>query len=153
MRSRLAARRRGLPRPTLSSWTCFRAPLRSSLWIGSMNPASLKRRNSMSSSLAALIPDLKGGSWRFSVICIKRSPDPGSSLFPPALPTRQEKGCFQDLEISWCRSLKNVSFLLHQPCGFCGAGLHRHSCGRGHSSLPSFALFGAFLEVSSPPSN
>ncbi len=79
----------GLPWPTLSSWTCFRAPLRSSLWIGPMSPASLERRNFMSGFLAALIPDLKGGSCRFSVICIKRSPDPGSSLFPPALPTRQ----------------------------------------------------------------
>ncbi len=32
MRSRLAARRRGLQRPILSSWTCFHAPLRSSRW-------------------------------------------------------------------------------------------------------------------------
>ncbi len=76
-------------RPTLSSWTCFHVPLRSSLWIGPMSPASLKRRNSTSGSLAALIPGLKGGSWRFSAICIRRSPDSGSSFFPPALPTRQ----------------------------------------------------------------
>ncbi len=41
MRSRLAVRRRGLPRPTLSSWTCFRALLRSSRWIGPTSPASL----------------------------------------------------------------------------------------------------------------
>ncbi len=31
----------------------------------------------------------EGGSCPFSAICIKRSPDPGSSLFPPILPTRQ----------------------------------------------------------------
>ncbi len=34
-----------------------------------MSPASLKRRNSTSGSLAALIPGLKGGSCRFSAIC------------------------------------------------------------------------------------
>ncbi len=34
-------------------------------------------------------PRLNGGSCRFSVICIKRSPDPGNSLFPPALLTRR----------------------------------------------------------------
>ncbi len=45
--------------------------------------------NSTSGSLSAQIPYLKGGSCHFSVICIKRSPDPGSSLFPPAVPTRQ----------------------------------------------------------------
>ncbi len=56
MRSRLAARRRGLQRPSLSSWTCFRAPLRSSRWIGPTSPASLELRNSMSGSLAAQIP-------------------------------------------------------------------------------------------------
>ncbi len=89
MRSRLAARRRGLQRPTLSSWTCFRAPLRSSRWIAPTSPASLELRNSMSGSLAAQIPSLNGGSCHFSVICIKRSPDPGSSLFPPALLTRR----------------------------------------------------------------
>ncbi len=89
MRSRLAARRRGLQRPSLSSWTCFRAPLRSSRWIGPTSPASLELRNSMSGSLAAQIPSLNGGSCHFSVICIKRSPDPGSSLFPPSLLTRR----------------------------------------------------------------
>ncbi len=56
MRSCLAVRRRGLPRPTLSSWTCFRALLRSSRWIGPTSPASLKHRNSTSGSLAARIP-------------------------------------------------------------------------------------------------
>ncbi len=40
-------------RPTPSSWTCFPAPLRSSLWIGPMSPASLSRRSSTSGSLAA----------------------------------------------------------------------------------------------------
>ncbi len=39
MRSRLAVRRHGLPRPTLSSWTCFCALLRSSRWIGPTSPA------------------------------------------------------------------------------------------------------------------
>ncbi len=89
MRSRLAARRRGLQRPTLSLWTCFRAPLRSSRWIGLMSPASLELRNSMSGSLAVQIPSLNGGSCHFSVICIRRSPDPGNTLFPPTLLMRQ----------------------------------------------------------------
>ncbi len=71
--------------PTLSLWMCFRAPLRSSRWIGPTSPASLGLRNSMSGSLAAQIPSLNGGSCRFSVICIRRSPDTGNSLFPPAL--------------------------------------------------------------------
>ncbi len=48
---------------------------------------SLGLRNSMSGSLAAQIPSLNGGSCRFSVIFIKRSSDPGNSLFPPALLT------------------------------------------------------------------
>ncbi len=39
--------------------------------------------------LSGRTPGLKGGSCHFSAICIKRSPDPGSSLFPPILPTRQ----------------------------------------------------------------
>ncbi len=62
----------------------FRAPLRSSRWIGPTSPASLRLRNSMSGSLAAQIPGLNGGSCRFSVICIRRSPDPGNRRFPPA---------------------------------------------------------------------
>ncbi len=49
-------------RPTLSLWMCFHVPLRSSHWIGPMNPASLKHRNSTSGSLAARTPGLKGGS-------------------------------------------------------------------------------------------
>ncbi len=61
MRSRLAVRRRGLQRPSLSSWTCFRAPLRSLCWIGPTSRASLELRNSMSGSLAAQIPSLNGG--------------------------------------------------------------------------------------------
>ncbi len=77
---------RDLPRPTLSSWTCFCAPLKSSLWIG---PTSPKHRNSTSSSLAAWIPDLNGESCHFSAICIRRSANPGSSLFPLTLLTRQ----------------------------------------------------------------
>ncbi len=86
MHSRLAARRRGLQRPTLSLWTCFRAPPRSSRWIGPMSP---ELRNSTSGSSAVHIPSLKGGSCHFSAICIERSPDPGSSHFPPALLTRR----------------------------------------------------------------
>ncbi len=39
-----------------------------------------------------------------------------------------------------------------EPRGFCGAGLHRHAGGRGYFGLPSFTLFGAFLEVPPPPS-
>ncbi len=89
MRSRLAARRRGLQRPTLSLWTCFRTPQRSSCWIGPMSPASPELRNSTSGFSAVHIPSLKGGSCHFSAICIERSPDPGSSHFPPALLTRR----------------------------------------------------------------
>ncbi len=89
MRSRLAARRRGLQRPTLSSWTCFHAPPKSSRWIGPMSPASLELRSSTSGSSSVHIPSLKGGSCHFSAICIERSPVPGSSHFPLALLTRR----------------------------------------------------------------
>ncbi len=89
MRSRLAARRRGLQRPTLSSWTCFRAPPKSLRWIGPMSPASLELRSSTIASSSVCTPSLKGGSCHFSVICIVRSPVPGSSHFPLALLTRQ----------------------------------------------------------------
>ncbi len=89
MRSRLAARRRGLQRPTLSLWTCFRVPPRSSRWIGPMSPANLELRNSTSGFSPVHIPSLKGGSCHFSAICIERSPVPGSSHFPPALLTRR----------------------------------------------------------------
>ncbi len=41
---------------------------------------------------------------------------------------------------------------LHQPCGFCGAGLHRHAGDWGYFGLTSFTLFGSFLEVPPPPS-
>ncbi len=81
MLARLTARRRGLLRPTSSLWTCFPAPLRSSLWIGPMSPVSLSRRSSTSGFLAARTLGLNGGSYRFSVICITRSPDPGNRLF------------------------------------------------------------------------
>ncbi len=87
--SHLAARRHGLQRPTLSLWTCFRAPPRSSRWIGPMSPTSPELRNSTSGSSAVHIPSLKGGSCHFSAFCIKRSPDPGSSHFPPALLMRR----------------------------------------------------------------
>ncbi len=76
-------------RPTLSSWTCFRAPPKSSRWIGPMSPASLDLRSLTSVSSSVRIPSLKGGSCHFSAICIVRSPVPGSSHFPPALLTRQ----------------------------------------------------------------
>ncbi len=74
-------------RPTLSSWTCFRAPPKSSRWIGPMSPASLELRSSTSASSSAPIPSLRGGSCHFSAICIERSPVPGSSHFPLALLT------------------------------------------------------------------
>ncbi len=89
MRSRLAARRHGLQRPILSSWTCFRSPPKSSRWIGSMSPASLELRSSTSVSASVRIPSLKGGSCHFSAICIERSPVPGSSHFPLALLTQR----------------------------------------------------------------
>ncbi len=76
-------------RPTPSSWTCFPPPLRSSLWIGLMSPASFSRRSSTSGSLVARTPGLKGGSYHFSVICITRSPGPGNNLFSLVLLTRQ----------------------------------------------------------------
>ncbi len=79
MHSRLAARRHGLQRPTLSLWTCFRAPPRSSRWIGPMSPASPELRNSTSGSSAVHIPSLKGGSCHFSAICIERWKQPFSS--------------------------------------------------------------------------
>ncbi len=43
----------------------------------------------LAGSSAVHIPSLKGGSCHFSAICIKRSPDPGSSHFPPALLMRR----------------------------------------------------------------
>ncbi len=91
MRSRLAARRHGLQRPTLSLWTCSRTVLspRSLRWIGPMSPASPELQNSKSGFSAVHIPSLKGGSCHFSAICIVRSLDPGSSHFPPALLTRR----------------------------------------------------------------
>ncbi len=52
-----------------------------------MSPVSPELRNSTSSSSVVHIPSLKGGSCHFSAICIERSPDPGSSHFPPALLT------------------------------------------------------------------
>ncbi len=76
-------------RPTPSSWTCFRAPPKSLRWIGPMSPASLELQSSTIASSSARIPSLKGGSCHFSVICIARSPVPGSSHFPLALLTRQ----------------------------------------------------------------
>ncbi len=78
-----------LQRPTLSSWTCFRVPPKSSRWIGPMSPASLELRSSTSGSSSVHIPSLNWGSWHFSAICIERSPVPGSSHFPPALLTRR----------------------------------------------------------------
>ncbi len=80
---------RGLQRPTLSSWTCFRAPPKSLRWIGLMSTASLELRSSTIVSSSVRIPSLKGGSCHFSAICIERSPVPGSSHFPLALLTRQ----------------------------------------------------------------
>ncbi len=68
------------PSTAYSELVAFHVPLRSSHWIGPMSPASLKHRNSTSGSLAARTPGLKGGSCHFSAICIKRSPDPGSTL-------------------------------------------------------------------------
>ncbi len=41
--------------PTLSLWTCFRTPQRSSHWIGPMSPASPELRNSTSGSSAVHI--------------------------------------------------------------------------------------------------
>ncbi len=46
-------------RPTLSLWTCFHAPPRSSRWISPISPASPELRNSMSGSSAVQIPSLQ----------------------------------------------------------------------------------------------
>ncbi len=54
-------------RPTLSSWTCFRAPPKSLRWIGPMSSASLELRSSTIASSSARTPSLKGGSCHFSV--------------------------------------------------------------------------------------
>ncbi len=132
MRSRLAARRRGLQQLTLSLWMCFRAPPKSSRWIDPMSPASLELRNSTSGFSAVHIPSLKGGSCHFSAICIVRSPVPGSSHFPPALLTRRPLTS-PTLWVLWSRVT-------------CRAG------DRGYFSLPYFTLFGSFLEVPPPPS-
>ncbi len=43
----------------------------------------------LSGAHSELSLSLKGGSCHFSAICIERSPDPGSSHFPPALLTRR----------------------------------------------------------------
>ncbi len=72
-----------------STNACFRAPPKSLHWIGPMSPASLELRSSTIASSSARTPSLKGGSCHFSVICIVRSPVPGSSHFPLALLTRQ----------------------------------------------------------------
>ncbi len=95
----------GLQWPTLSLWTCFRAPPRSACWIGPMSPASPELRNSTSGSSAVHIPSLKGGSCHFSAICIKRSPDPGSSHFPPALLMRRPLTSWVIPPCRWSRIL------------------------------------------------
>ncbi len=71
--------KRGLLRPTQSSWMCFRKPPKSSPSIGTTSLASLSRPSSTSSSLAAQILGLNGRNYHFSVICITRSSDPGNS--------------------------------------------------------------------------
>ncbi len=125
-------KRRGLQRPTPSSWTCFRAPPKSLRWIGPMSPASLELRSSTIASSSAHIPSLKGGSCHFSVICIVRSPVPGSSHFPLALLTRQPLTS-PTLWVLWSR-------------------VHCHAGDWGYFGLTSFTLFGSFLEVPPPPS-
>ncbi len=89
MRYRLAFRRRGLHRPILSSWTCFRAPLRSLRWIGPNEPRESRSSKLDERFLSGVNSQMSGGSCRFSVICIRRSPDPGNRLFLPALLTRR----------------------------------------------------------------
>ncbi len=74
-------------RPSAAYSELVDVPQRSSRWIGPMSPASPELRNSTSGFSAVHIPSLKGGSCHFSAICIVRSPDPGSSHFPPALLT------------------------------------------------------------------
>ncbi len=91
MRSRLAARRRGLQRPALSLWTCFRAPPRSSRWIGPMSPASPELRNSTSaligkSYIAAVRPvwpSTDGPSFRPRRVL--KEMDEGTGLTPEAV--------------------------------------------------------------------
>ncbi len=109
--------------PPSGLWMC---------WIGPMSPASPELRNSTSGSSAVHIPSLKGGSCHFSAICIERSPDPGSSHFPPALITRRPLTSPPSW-VLWSR--------VTPPC----------RCSKIFG-LPSFTLFGSFLEVPPPPS-
>ncbi len=78
-----------------------------------MSPASLELWSSTIASSSVRIPSLKGGSCHFSVICIARSPVPGSSHFPLALLTRQPL-TWTTLWVLWsrvtppCRWLRSV---------------------------------------------
>ncbi len=85
MRYRLAVRRRGLHRPILSSWTCFRVPLRSSRWIWPDEPRESRSSKLDERFLSGVNSKMSGGCCCFSVICIRRSPDPGNSLFSSRL--------------------------------------------------------------------
>ncbi len=61
---------------------------------------------------------------------------------------------FQILEAAFLRPpYERGSRWLHQPSGFCGAGLYRHSVVWGHAGHTPLAIFGAFLEVLPPPSS
>ncbi len=124
-----AGRRRGLLRPTLSSWTCFPAPLKLSLdWPD--EPRESRRQN-----------------WWAVLSGPNSSLKEESTIFQWSAPRD-----LQILETAFSSCLTNRQPLTSPTSGFCGAGLYRHSGGRGHSSLPLSPFLGAFLEVSSPSS-
>ncbi len=94
MRSRLAARRRGLQRPTLSLWTCFRAPQRSSRWIGPI-------RNSMSESWSVR------HVWTLPRVYSKLPCGLGRVTFPRSCPHR--------FDLRWSR----FTLSIHSPSSLC----------------------------------
>ncbi len=85
MRYRLAVRRRGLHRPILSSWTCFRAPLRSSRWIGPDEPRESRSSKLDERFLSRCKFQNEQRKLPFFGDRIRRSPDPGNSLFSSRL--------------------------------------------------------------------
>ncbi len=64
---------------------CFRTPLRSSRWIGPNEPRESRSSKLDERFLSGVNSKMSGGSCRFSVICIRRSPDPGNSLLSSRL--------------------------------------------------------------------
>ncbi len=100
----------------------FRTPLGSSRWIGPDEPRESRSSKLDERFLSGVNSKMSGGSCRFSVICIRRSPDPGNSLFLPALLTWRPLTS----PTSWVRWSRAIP-----PCPLW------HLCG---SPAPSFRL-------------